>query len=140
MNKSKEFPYSEVRDSRGDTILRPLLPLELDYRNKKLEVRGLLDSGADINVLPYQLGLDLGANSDESQTALRLSGNLANFEARGLLLNATVADQAPVRLAFAWTKAENVPLILGQVNFFLEFDVCFFRSKGIFQVGQKSAK
>ena len=23
----------------------------------------------------------------------------------------------------------NIPLILGQINFFLEFDVCFYRSK-----------
>ena len=38
-------------------------------------------------------------------------------------------DFLPVRLAFAWVKSPGVPLILGQTNFFLEFDVCFYRSK-----------
>ena len=44
----------------------------------------------------------------------------------------------PVRLAFAWTLEENVPLILWQVNFFLEFDVCFSRSQGTFEIRTKS--
>ena len=44
-----------------------------------------------------------------------------------------------VRLAFAWTQAENVPLLLGQVNFFMEFDTCFYRSQLAFDVSPKSA-
>jgi hypothetical protein len=45
-----------------------------------------------------------------------------------------VGSFAPARLAFAWTRNEAVPLLLGQVNFFLEFDVCFFRSQGYCEV------
>jgi len=56
--------------------------------------------------------------------------------AYGLIVTATVARFPPV--PFAWTLEENVPLILGQVNFFLEFDVCFFRSQGIFEIHTKS--
>jgi len=44
-----------------------------------------------------------------------------------------------VRLAFAWAKTDTVPLILGQVNFFLEFDVCLFRSRAVFEVRSKAA-
>ena len=39
-----------------------------------------------------------------------------------------------VRLVFAWTQAENAPAIFGQMNFFLEFDVCFYRSQNMFDV------
>ena len=39
-----------------------------------------------------------------------------------------------VRLAFAWVNSDSIPVILGQINFFLEFDVCFYRSKGMFDV------
>jgi len=38
---------------------------------------------------------------------------------------------------FAWTRAENVPLILGQVNFFMEFDVCFYRSQLAFNLSPR---
>jgi hypothetical protein len=43
----------------------------------------------------------------------------------------------PVQLVFAWTKATNVPLLLGQVNFFMEFDVCFHRSQLYFEINPK---
>lgn len=42
-----------------------------------------------------------------------------------------------IDLAFAWTQAPNVPLILGQANFFFEFDVCFFRARSEFEVRPK---
>jgi len=45
-----------------------------------------------------------------------------------------------VRLAFAWTQTDNVPTLLGQVNFFLEFDACFFRSREEFEVQPKAAR
>jgi hypothetical protein len=43
----------------------------------------------------------------------------------------------PVRLAFAWAHTDAVSVILGQVNCFLEFDVCFFRFRGFFEVRPK---
>jgi len=64
-----------------------------------------------------------------------LPGNLGNSPAHPVL--AHVANFAPTRLAFAWTKIENAPLILGQTNFFMEFDVCFFRSQSVFKISPK---
>jgi hypothetical protein len=47
-----------------------------------------------------------------------LTGNLAQYEACPLIVSAKIGKFESVRLAFAWTQAENIPLILGQVNFF----------------------
>jgi hypothetical protein len=33
-----------------------------------------------------------------------------------------------------WLQRDDVPLILGQANFFMEFDVCFFSTRGVFQL------
>ncbi len=38
----------------------PLLPCVLENGKKKISTLGLVDSGAMMNVLPHQLGLDLG--------------------------------------------------------------------------------
>ncbi len=70
---------------------------------------------------------------------LQLSGNLAQFEARVLILSATVGRFPSVRLVFAWTQATQIPLLLGQANFFMEFDVCFYRSQKIFEVTPKKS-
>ena len=53
-----------------------------------------------------------------------------------MVLSAVVSGFPPVRLAFAWAQADAISVILGQVNFFLEFDVCFFRSRGLLRSGR----
>jgi hypothetical protein len=63
-----------------------------------------------------------------------LTGNLAGLESRALLLDTVIGDFSSVRLAFAWTKSDHVPMLLGMTNFFMEFDVCFFRAEGFFEV------
>jgi hypothetical protein len=45
----------------------------------------LLDTGASVNVLPYEIGLQLGAVWEEQIVPIQLSGNLARMEARGLV-------------------------------------------------------
>jgi hypothetical protein len=44
----------------------------------------------------------------------------------------------PVRLVCAWTRAEEAPVLFGQSNFFMEFDVCFYRSQRAFEINLKS--
>lgn len=105
---------------------------------KQITGMGLVDSGATVNVLPYNPGVELGAVREASKATIRLAGNLGNFPAMPLVVTAEIGDFAPVRLAFAWTQAEKVSLILGQMNFFMEFDVCFFRSRFEFEVNPKS--
>jgi hypothetical protein len=55
-----------------------------------------------------------------------------------LIVSAQVGKFDLVRLAFAWTQSGDVPVILGQVNFFMEFDVCFYRSQQAFEVRPKA--
>ena len=137
MSDSTRFPYISRTQSALPTDLMPFLPLRLERENKSVEVLGLVDSGATVNVLPYQIGLEFGANWEDQPTLFQLDGNLANYESRGLIVNVEITNFMPVKLAFAWTKAENVPVILGQINFLLEFNVCFFRSNQFFEINQK---
>jgi hypothetical protein len=129
-----QIAYTPASETRGTSALRPRLPLTLSHHGRALAAIGLLDTGADVNVLPYQFGLELGAVWTELSAIPNLSGNLAGYEARGLILSADVGQFPSRRLAFAWAQAENVPLILGQMNFFLEYEVCFFRARGFFEV------
>lgn len=115
-----------------------MLPIELEADNR-VSALALVDSGATVNVMPFTLGEQLGFRWEEQTRAISLSGNLARVEARVITVSAQVSDYAPVRLAFAWTKTDASPLILGQVNFFMEFDVCFFRSRESFEVQPKAA-
>lgn len=138
MRNPQRFPFVEAQDAFGDIDAVPRLPLMLMYQGSAVEVTGLLDTGASVNVLPYSVGVQLGAVWQELTTSVQLAGNLAPVEARGLVLSAQIASFAPVRLVFAWCATDEVPVLLGRINFFLEFDVCFYRSQMMFELCPKS--
>lgn len=131
------FAFTEVDPDLGALSTLPYLPLILTYQNQSLSVLGLLDTGSSVNVLPYDMGLRLGAVWERQRLSVPLGGNLARFEARALVLTATVEQFSPVDMAFAWTRDRNAPLILGHMNFFLAFDVCFYRSELAFEISPK---
>ena len=133
-DKAVRFPFSETEKRIGGL---PCLPFTLEYRNKSLFVTGILDTGSTVNVLPYEIGNQLGATWAQQTTRVKLTGNLANYKARAIILNARVNEFNSIKLAFAWTEVKDVPLILGQMNFFLEFDVCFYGSIGEFEIAPR---
>jgi hypothetical protein len=131
MPSTIEFPFSD------DEAL-PTVPITLSYAGFSISANALLDTGSTVNLLPYDTGLQLGAIWEEQTIRLPLTGNLARVEARGLFVHVQIGNLEPVRLAFAWTQASQVPLILGQTNFFREFDVCFQRSRRTIEIQQFS--
>ncbi len=139
MLNSQRFPFIERTNDRGLSSVMPYLPIALGDRDRSLEMMALLDTGASVNVLPYELGLQLGAVWEEQTTTIQLSGNLAQMEARGLVVSGTVAGFPPVLLAFAWTQSRRAPLILGHMNFFTEFDACFYRADLAFELRLRAA-
>jgi hypothetical protein len=138
MLNGQRFQFTE-RDNRfGQTSIMPYLPIILSNGNITVETTGLLDTGASVNVLPYEIGMELGAVWEEQTVPIELSGNLFREPARGLVLSGKVAQFDSVLLAFAWTKLNNIPIILGHMNFFQEFNVCFYRHESEFEVCPRS--
>lgn len=68
MVDAQRFPYKIIDSSLGmvDSARRtlrermPYMPLILSLDGQSLNTEGLLDTGASVNVLPYELGLQLG--------------------------------------------------------------------------------
>lgn len=122
-----EFPFSD------DEAL-PTIPITLSRTDLVISINALLDTGSTVNLLPHDIGLQVGAIWEEQTVRLPLGGNLATVEARGLFVHVQIGNLEPVRLAFAWAQVSQVPLILGQTNFFREFDVCFQRSRRTIEI------
>ena len=134
MVDSLRFDYIQPPNASGETYPRPYIPITLIRDSLSLQAVGLLDSGADVNVLPYHIGVALGAIWENQRMIAGLSGNLARYEARGIILTAKLREFEEVRLAFAWLRANTIPLILGQTNYFTEYNVCFFSSQGFCEI------
>ncbi|MCE7989243.1 MAG: hypothetical protein DYG89_49445 [Caldilinea sp. CFX5] len=135
----KPLRLSYQRIETGQTSAGELayLPITISTTHGSVELTGLLDSGSTVNVLPYTVGLALGFSWEQQTIPIALTGSLAKAPAYGVIVAGKVGAFPAVELAFAWTQAAHVPLILGQVNFFMEFDVCFFRSQAAFEVKPK---
>ena len=116
MLDGQKFPYKIIDTSSSMVDRMPYVPITLGLNGRSLNTEGLIDTGASVNVLPYELGLQLGFIWENENLSVILAGNLAH------------------NLAFAWTQAPTTPLILGQANFLFEFDVCFSRSQSEFAV------
>lgn len=128
---------SPIRFTYAEPSLLAYLPITLSHDRHSLAVSGLLDTGSTVNVLPYPIGLQLGFVWDQQTTPVHLTGSLTWLPARGVIISGQVTSFPPVELAFAWTQSADVPMILGQVNFFMEFDVCFFRSQLAFEISPR---
>jgi hypothetical protein len=135
----EQFPYRDRNPASNRVDLMPDLPVVLRHQSNLLSSVGLVDSGASISVLPYSLGVQLGFDWNTQKSQITLAGTLAHVHARGIVVDAAVGQLPPVRLALAWADSDQVPFLLGQFNFFQAFDVCFFRSRGVFEIREPGA-
>lgn len=133
------FKYSITSPAQSEFDSLPRLPFLLHREGQSIEAVGLVDSGATVNVLPYELGLQLAGIWDDRRAVIRLAGNLDGQAAMPFSAIAQIGEFPSTELLFAWTKRPSTPLILGQTNFFLEFDVCFYRSRMEFEIKLKSS-
>ena len=131
------FSYSTTSPTQDEFDSLPRLPLTIRHDNQEIELMGLVDSGATVNVLPYEVGIQLGTQWEAQKAMIPLAGSLGRQLAMPFFVMATIGDYKPVRLAFAWVNTPNMPLLLGQTNFFMEFDVHFYRSRLQFEVEPK---
>ena len=68
----QRFPYVEVDPILGQASALPYAPITLQFGDRKVQVSGLIDSGSTLNVLPFDVGLQLSAVW-EDQSAERVN-------------------------------------------------------------------
>ncbi|HZQ07955.1 MAG TPA: hypothetical protein VFD70_15340 [Anaerolineae bacterium] len=112
----------------------PRLPIRIERSGRQLDTLALVDSGAMMSVMPFNIGRQLGAVWDEREAKVPMGGIMRGSGGIPLLVSAKVGEYSPINLIFAWIKRNDVPLILGEIDFFLQFQVCFYRYALEFEV------
>jgi hypothetical protein len=131
-----KYSFTPVSSGPGFTVQMPFIPVRLARSGKTVDADGLVDSGAMISVLSFDLGTRLGLDWNAQTHTLSLGGALGG-PAKLVALEVTVAAYPAVPLLFAWSPSSNIRLILGQTNFFHEFDATFHRSRDYFIIEPK---
>jgi len=124
------FRFRPVISKNLGIIYKPYLRATLIHREESghgewvVEETFLIDSGADITVIPHRAGVELrllSAKEEELQPLGGISGSIlvayrqVEMEIGGLMLSCTIA----------WAQTDNVPFILGRFDVFDEFNVEF---------------
>jgi hypothetical protein len=97
----------------------------LEANGCKEEVIMYVDSGADITIVPLEVGKVIGFKqlpTDEIQEIRGVSGSGVPY----LLKNAhIILNGKRLKIRIAWALIEEVPLLLGRLDIFPKFKITF---------------
>ena len=120
-----EFPFVEERANIIPTILRPIARVKLINKGIEITVDMYVDSGADITLIPYSVGIALGFRlkpDDEIKRIGGIGGGKVSIVLRKVKMRIN-GEELEIRLA--WCMSEDVPLVLGRLDIFDKFDILF---------------
>jgi hypothetical protein len=122
MSRHVSFDYERVLTPIGFVWL-PVARVTLRHGKAALELDMTVDSGADLTMLPYQVGLSLGFKRGTSRLSM-LSGIAGGTP---YLLKKATLEIGPIRLRsrVAWAQTDDVPILLGRCDVFDRLTVSF---------------
>jgi len=121
-----KFPYQYKEISFG-RIFNPLVRLEVQTPSGWVGFKFLLDSGADVSVLPFSLVSFLGVKVKESKKTE--IGGVEGREVEGYPGKIKVRlGEEEISIRCYFVKSETIPL-LGRLDIFDRFNILFDRQK-----------
>ena len=123
----------------GALFGKPFVTITLCRDGHEITVLALVDSGATISILPYEMGCELGVVWEEQTIPIQLGGPLKGIPAVAVLVDGHISGLPETPLAMAWVAETDhpVPPILGQVNFFQQFRITFEGYASAFDISPK---
>ncbi len=122
--KMQQFSYTSLPSYPGGM---PFVTILLKNRIRGCSVSALVDSGSALNIMPFDVGLTLGFSWEKQTFPLDIAGTLKGTLSFAVLVKAEIVPFPPVDLAFAWADkpSNEIPVLLGQVNFFKNLTYIF---------------
>ena len=119
-NKEQE-PYTYKYEKR-DNLYYPIVPINFYTNSKPLfQAKAIVDTGADITLIPKSLGMDLELKRTQLQYIGGVGGRMGYYLN---LIKVEIADKK-ITIPVAWSTQDSVPLLLGRKGVFDKFRFCF---------------
>jgi hypothetical protein len=119
-----EYPFKKVMSSRFGSLLKPVIPVTFSGPEGQLDIFALLDSGADISLIPFSAGEILGfkANMQNRAEIQGLGDGSVSYLLQKVNLRMNDVD---ISVRVGWALIEEVPFILGRLDLFQELSIEF---------------
>lgn len=125
---------AQIRRGNIDFVHRPLIDVEVGSETKSRTFKALVDSGSDVTVMDQSIALLLGISSTGRETG-KISGIeewRAGFIAPvSLKIEKFREETFNFNVLFIEDLSRNFDIILGQHDFFRNFDVTFKKSQNL---------
>ena len=137
-----EFPYRKVLSDEYGIIYIPIAIVELKNRDKRVRCEMLIDSGADITLIPKSVGEYLGLAIERMDVIKELRGigeSIIPYITKGVELK---IGEERFNARIGWALVEGVPLLLGRLDIFDRFDIKFLCKEKmvVFESGKEVMK
>ncbi len=133
----KKFLLPERSSLFGHSYLRPILPIELGWKSKRLRYEALVDSGADFCIFDAEIGDYLGIDV-RSGESFQFGGIQAGRQPATTYLHTVIlaigGQQQTVPVTFSYDIADTGIGVLGQRGFFDQFVVTFKLDKEVVEL------
>jgi hypothetical protein len=119
-----EYRFARKSSKKFGEVYEPTIPVEIIGPNKTVEALMVVDSGADISLLPHWVAEIVGLHLN--------SENRRDIHGIGDESIPYILDTVRMRIAdseitprIAWALGEEVPFVLGRLDVFKEFSIEF---------------
>lgn len=118
-----EFEYKRLKSGQ----YRPIIPIELEYKDKKTRILSLVDSGADVCIFPSEVGEYLGIDIESGKEVPVqgvVEGAKSSYYLHPMLLGVSGGgDKYSSQVGFMPNLSKQGYGILGQLGFFENYKV-----------------
>jgi hypothetical protein len=133
-----EFPFEKRRSQRLGPILKPFIPVRLIGPKNSETMLMLLDSGADLSLIPYSVGEAIGLELDMNNRS-EIQG-IGEGSVPYILSQVKLGiEEIEIPVRIGWALIEEVPLLLGRLDVFGRFAIEFreFEDKILLKLQQE---
>lgn len=119
-----QFPFERRKSQFLGEIHKPIIPVIIKGPKRRVKIFMLLDSGADLSLIPYSVGTAIGLTAEmENRNEVQGigEGTVPYILSEVNLIVGNV--EFPARIG--WALIEEVPFILGRLDFFQKFSIEF---------------
>lgn len=118
------FSFEEFYTENLGKILKPLAVVTLKHREHSLKDIMLIDSGADVTLIPRDRGLFLKLKPPK-HSEIKYLGGIAGGVAVVYRTLDVVIEKVKFPCRAAWAMTEDVPSVLGRLDVFDKFNIEF---------------
>lgn len=118
-----EFYYQEEYSDKFGKILRPIAVVTLSAVKKSIQVTMYIDGGADVTMIPFRAGHELGFKYDPNKI-FQMGGISGSLPCALEKVEITIG-QRRLLADITWALSDDAPFLLGRRDIFRFFRITF---------------